>query len=218
MVEGEPLTLDDMWRPPRGTPRLTLAPPPSDGHPRPTLPEPESRGSLAEAAPTGTPSQLHVGICDHPNPGRALYASGGPLFATMHPTRLEVDRVPNGGAPPPCRAVGCTAKRAVLANLSGYTPFCTGAAHPPSPRPTCAIPRCNTFCYPHEDRTGWFPYCGFTLGPETRGRRSYDPPPDDDDDSPSDGSDADSDDSCPACAASGAGDVAPAVHAYLPAG
>ena len=217
MVEGEPLTLDDMWRPPRGTPRLTLAPPPSDGHPRPTLPEPESRGSLAEAAPTGTPSQLHVGICDHPNPGRALYASGGPLFATMHPTRLEVDRVPNGGAPPPCRAIGCTAKRAVLANLSGYTPFCTGAAHPPSPRPTCAIPRCNTFCYPHEDRTGWFPYCGFTLGPETRGRRSYDPPPDDDD-SPSDGSDTDSDDSCPACAASGAGDVAPAVHAYLPAG
>ena len=217
MVEGEPLTLDDAPRPPRGTPRVTLAPPPSDGHPRPTLPEPESRGSLAEAAPTGTPSQLHVGICDHPNPGRALYASGGPLFATMHPTRLEVDRVPNGGAPPPCRAVGCTAKRAVLANLSGYTPFCTGAAHPPSPRPTCAIPRCNTFCYPHEDRTGWFPYCGFTLGPETRGRRSYDPPPDDDD-SPSDGSDADSDDSCPACAASGAGDVAPAVHAYLPAG
>ena len=102
LVEGEPLTLDDAPRPPRGTPRVTLAPPPSDGHPRPTLPEPESRGSLAEAAPTGTPRQVQVGICDHATPEGRFYASGGPLFATTRPTRLEVNRVkyPTAGPRP----------------------------------------------------------------------------------------------------------------------
>ena len=75
------------------------------------------------------------------------------------------------GLPPPCGFEGCSAPCTLLADQSGYSTFCTGEVHPPTPRPICSLAGCQSACYPLPDFTSWYDYCGRTHGQTGERRR-----------------------------------------------
>ena len=75
------------------------------------------------------------------------------------------------GLPPPCGFEGCPALCTLLADHSGYSTFCTGEVHPPTPRPICSLAGCQSACYPLPDFTSWYDYCGRTHGQTGERRR-----------------------------------------------
>lgn len=98
--------------------------------------------------------------------------SGRMQIAPMAWEAAQVGMPMPGEETPECAYPGCEALRQVLSDQSGYAAYCTGAMHPPSPRPMCQLLGCTGRSHPKEDFSGWHDYCGRSHGRLAEQRRA----------------------------------------------